>query len=90
MMIPKALKACSRGMAAPTPVTEERWAALESNPEVLHSAPLLHPSCTSSAPLLQVLSSLCHLGGVPAQWGVVDVYGLDEELLAFVPQVGGA
>ena len=36
-------------MAAPTPVTEERWAALESNPEVLHSAPLLHLFCTSSA-----------------------------------------
>jgi len=59
-------------MAAPTPATpatpatEERWAALESNPEVL--------------------TSLCHLGGVPGQWGVVDVYGLDEELLAFVPQ----
>jgi len=44
----------------------ERWAALESNPEVL--------------------SSFCHLGGVSPQWEVVDVWGLDPDLLGFVPQ----
>jgi len=47
-------------------MSEERWAALESNPEVL--------------------SSLCHLMGVPTMWEVVDVWGLDPDLLAFVPQ----
>merc|ERR1719429_502178 len=46
--------------------TVERWAALESNPEVL--------------------SSFCHLGGVSPKWEVVDVWGLDPELLGFVPQ----
>lgn len=36
--------------------------------------------------LLQVLSSFCHLGGVSPQWEVVDVWGLDPDLLGFVPQ----
>ena len=34
----------------------------------------------------QVLSSFCHLGGVSPQWEVVDVWGLDPDLLGFVPQ----
>ena len=34
----------------------------------------------------QVLSSFCHLGGVSPNWEVVDVWGLDPELLGFVPQ----
>jgi len=45
---------------------DERWAALESNPEVL--------------------TKFCHLIGVPNQWQVVDVWGLDPDLLALVPQ----
>ena len=38
------------------------------------------------ASLFQVLSSFCHLGGVSPNWEVVDVWGLDPELLGFVPQ----
>jgi len=45
---------------------EERWAALESNPEVL--------------------TKFCHLMGVEEEWEVVDVWGLDPDLLALVPQ----
>ena len=33
-----------------------------------------------------MLSSFCHLGGVSPQWEVVDVWGLDPDLLGFVPQ----
>jgi len=33
-----------------------------------------------------VMNSLLHSLGVPKKWGVVDVYGLDSELLAIVPQ----
>jgi len=44
----------------------ERWAALESNPEVL--------------------TRFCHLMGVKEGWEVVDVWGLDPDLLALVPQ----
>jgi len=44
----------------------DRWAALESNPEVL--------------------TRFCHLMGVKEGWEVVDVWGLDPELLALVPQ----
>jgi len=46
--------------------SSERWAALESNPEVL--------------------TNFCHLMGVSSQWEVVDIWGLDPDLLAFVPQ----
>jgi len=45
---------------------EERWAALESNPEVL--------------------TNLCHQMGVSSSFEVVDVWGLDPDLLGFVPQ----
>jgi len=44
----------------------ERWAALEANPEVL--------------------TRFCHLMGVKEGWEVVDVWGLDPDLLALVPQ----
>jgi len=47
-------------------VKNERWAALESNPEVL--------------------TRFCHLMGVREDWEVVDVWGLDPDLLALVPQ----
>jgi len=47
-------------------VKDERWAALESNPEVL--------------------TKFCHLMGVGDEWEVVDVWGLDPDLLALVPQ----
>jgi len=45
---------------------EERWAALESNPEVL--------------------TGFCHKMGVSSDFEVVDVWGLEPDLLAFVPQ----
>jgi len=45
---------------------EERWAALESNPEVL--------------------TNFCHQMGVTQAFQVVDVWGLDEDILGFVPQ----
>jgi ubiquitin carboxyl-terminal hydrolase L3 len=58
----------------------ERWAALESNPEVS----LSFPQPTYRPP--QVLTNFCHLMGVSPEWEVVDVWGLDPDLLAFVPQ----
>ena len=64
---------------------EERWAALESNPEVLCPHIDFH-FVDADASLFQVLSSFCHLGGVSPNWEVVDVWGLDPELLGFVPQ----
>merc|ERR1712154_468305 len=45
---------------------DERWAALESNPEVL--------------------TGFCHKMGVSPDFEVVDIWGLDPDLLAFVPQ----
>ena len=57
----------------------EKWAALESNPEVSERREGIKE-------FLQVLSNFCHLLGVPPQWEVVDVWGLDPDLLAFVPQ----
>eukprot|EP00092_Neocalanus_flemingeri_P038465 GFUD01041875.1.p1 GENE.GFUD01041875.1~~GFUD01041875.1.p1 ORF type:complete len:248 (+),score=113.61 GFUD01041875.1:108-851(+) len=51
---------------SPTTAEEERWAALESNPEVL--------------------TRFCHLMGVAEEWKVVDIWGLDPDLLALVPQ----
>lgn len=47
-------------------IANERWAAIESNPEVL--------------------TELCHRLGVSEQFEVIDVYSLDPEMLAFVPQ----
>ncbi|KAG8228559.1 hypothetical protein J437_LFUL008637 [Ladona fulva] len=54
------------------------WLPLESNPDNLG------PSIVSSVPfcVFQYLQSL----GVPASWQIVDVYGLEEELLSTVPQ----
>jgi len=53
-------------MEAAADVTEERWEALESNPEVL--------------------TNFCHQMGVTQAFQVVDVWGLDEDILGFVPQ----
>jgi hypothetical protein len=47
-------------------MAEERWAALESNPDVL--------------------SKFCRKMGVGEQFEVVDVLGVDPDLLSFVPQ----
>ena len=33
-----------------------------------------------------VMTEFCHKAGVPPGWQVVDVWGLDPDLLAFVPQ----
>merc|ERR1712112_282320 len=49
-----------------TKVAGERWAALESNPEVM--------------------TKLCHQLGVSSMFDVVDVWGLDPDMLGFVPK----
>ena len=51
---------------ASTKVAGERWAALESNPEVM--------------------TKLCQQLGVSSMFEVVDVWGLDPDMLGFVPQ----
>ena len=51
---------------ASSKVAAERWAALESNPEVM--------------------TKLCHQLGVSSMFEVVDVWGLDPDMLGFVPQ----
>ena len=54
------------GDIANTKVANERWAALEANPEVM--------------------TKLCDQLGVSPMFEVVDIWGLDPDMLAFVPQ----
>lgn len=65
---------------------EERWLPLESNPEVclLVFTGIMMNDLKRNSPL-QVMNLFLRKLGVPDQWSVQDVWGLEPDLLAMLP-----